>query len=162
MHLTIRQSKPADKTFAYEVKRAALGNYVEQTWGWNEQFQQRFHADDWANHPPDIIELDGNPIGTLEVLEHADHLFIGEFYILPEFQRRGIGTRLLREVLANADAKQLCTRLHFLKVNPVRSLYERHGFVVTGESDTHFFADRPVRPRGTNTGKPPGGAARKS
>lgn len=144
MTVTLRASTALDQPFAYAVKRAALGAYVAQVWGWNEEVQEAHHAADWAHHQPDIIQLSEVPIGTLEVIEHADHLYIGEFYLLPEFQRRGIGSALLNDVLARADALGIPTRLQFLKVNPVRSLYERHGFTVTGDSVSHYFAERPA------------------
>jgi hypothetical protein len=34
-------------------------------------------------------------------------------------------------------------RLQFLKISPVRSLYERFGFCIVGETDTHFLAEYP-------------------
>ena len=146
MNLVTRPADTSDAPFAYMVKRAALGEYVAQVWGWDEAVQRSYHASDWAAHRPDIVELDGVPIGTLEVAEHRDYIYVGEFYLLPEYQRRGIGTELLRRVLAQADGAGRATRLQFLRVNPVRSLYERHGFEITGESTTHYFAERSPAP----------------
>ena len=142
MKLLTRPADASDAAFAFAVKRAALGKYVAQVWGWDEAVQQAHHAADWANHPPDLVELDDVLIGTLEVVQHPDHVYIGELYLLPEYQRRGIGSELLRRVLSRADAAGLPARLQFLKVNPVRALYERHGFQITGESTTHYFAER--------------------
>ena len=142
MNLVTRPADASDAVFAYTVKRAALGKYVAQVWGWDEAVQRAYHDSDWAVHRPDIVELNGVPIGTLEVADHHDHVYVGEFYLLPAYQRRGIGTKLLRRVLKRADDAGLSIRLQFLKVNPVRSLYERHGFQITGESTTHYFAER--------------------
>ena len=33
-------------------------------------------------------------------------------------------------------------RLRVLQANPVRRLYERHGFAVVGETDSHFLMRR--------------------
>lgn len=144
MPLVVRPSTADEQHFAFSVKRAALRDYVAQVWGWDDAAQQALHASGWASNRPDVIELDGVPIGTMVVVEHADHFYIGELYLLPEYQRRGLGSEILSRVLARADQMGLPTRLQFLKVNPVRSLYERAGFQVTGESKTHFFAERPV------------------
>lgn len=142
MHLVVRPAADDDLAFAFDVKRAAIGTYVARTWGWDEAFQRAFHAADWAAHRPDIVELDGTPIGTLEVVERPDHVYLGEFYLLPAYQGRGIGTALLRRALARADERGMPVRLQFLRVNPVRSLYERHGFRIANESATHYFAER--------------------
>ena len=48
----------------------------------------------------------------------------------------------LRSVLERADRAGVAARLQFLKVNPVRSLDERHGFRIIEESATHYFAER--------------------
>jgi GNAT superfamily N-acetyltransferase len=142
MRLSTRPAADTDAAFAYAVKKVALGAYVAQTWGWDEAVQQQWHTDAWAKHRPDVIELAGEPIGTLEVISYADHLYVGEFYLIPARQRQGLGSELLLRVLAQADAAQLPVRLQFLRVNPVRSRYERHGFVITGASETHYFAER--------------------
>jgi aminoglycoside 6'-N-acetyltransferase Ib len=72
-------------------------------------------------------------------------LRFGEFYLLPALQRQGLGTRILTSVLADAEAEVRTVELEHLKWNPVGSLYRRHGFVMTGESESHvFMARRPV------------------
>ncbi len=75
---------------------------------------------------------------------HADHIHLGEFYLLPKFQNQGIGTVLLQQVLDEATEKKLPVRLEVLKNNPVRSLYERHEFVITGQREHHFLMERAV------------------
>ncbi|MEO8000178.1 MAG: GNAT family N-acetyltransferase [Gemmatimonadaceae bacterium] len=143
MNLSLRAANNSDQEFAFLVKRAALGSYVEQVWGWNDDFQRRFHASDWTSHRPDIITCDAEAIGTLEVVRHSDHLYVGAFYLLPAWQRRGVGSRLLQDVVERGFRERLPIRLQFLKINPVRSLYERHGFRITGETLTHFLAECP-------------------
>lgn len=143
--LLVRPATEDEREFAFGVKRAALGPYVALVWGWDEDFQRAFHSADWAVRRPDIIEVDGVTAGTIEVAPHPRGLELGEFYLLPAYQRRGIGSELLRRVLARADAEVRTVRLQFLKVNPVRSLYERHGFHVAGETATHYLAERLAR-----------------
>lgn len=141
MHLSLRNANDADQHFAFHAKQAALGAYVAQVWGWDDTFQQQFHARDWAEHRPSIVMYDGEAIGTLEVTTYPDHLYVGEFYLLPAWQRKGLGSQLLHDVIARATRERLPIRLQFLKINPVRSLYERHGFRIIGETETHFLAE---------------------
>jgi ribosomal protein S18 acetylase RimI-like enzyme len=141
--LTVRPATEDDREFAFAVKRAALGPHVARVWGWDDEFQHAFHAADWAVRRPDIVEVDGVAAGTIEVAPHPAGLELGEFYLLPAYQRQGIGSELLRRVLDRADDEGRPVRLQFLKANPVRSLYERHGFRVVGESATHYRAERP-------------------
>ena len=73
-----------------------------------------------------------------------DFIRLGEFYLMPERQRRGLGTRILRHCLSLADDAALSVRLEYLKWNPAGTLYRREGFVVTGETDIHYLMQRPV------------------
>lgn len=68
-----------------------------------------------------------------------------EFYLLPAFQNRGIGSEVLRMVLRQADAEGLTVKLQYLKWNPVGSLYKRYGFAMVAENDSHYFLARAPR-----------------
>ncbi len=140
--IRLRSATEADKEFCYEVKKAALGQYVAQTWGWDEAFQREFHCADFELRRPDIVVYRGLDIGTLEVTRHSDHIHLGEFYLLPQFQRQGIGTILLERVTGEADEKSLAVRLEVLKINPVQSLYRRHKFAISGQREHHFLMER--------------------
>ncbi len=140
--IRLRAATESDSEFCYQVKKEALGQYVTQVWGWDETFQREFHRRDFEVRRPDIVVYQGVDIGTLEVAKHSDHIHLGEFYLLPQFQRQGIGTMLLGQVLSEAEEQGLAVRLEVLKINPVQSLYQRHGFVVSGQREHHFLMER--------------------
>ncbi len=62
--------------------------------------------------------------------------------MFPEFQRHGLGSRILKHFLALADAERATVRLEYLKWNPVGTLYLRHGFTVISETDIHWLMER--------------------
>lgn len=72
------------------------------------------------------------------MLDAEDGLQISGIYILPEYQGRGLGTEVIDEVIKQARKRRQPVSLQVLKVNPARRLYERLGFVVIAESETHF------------------------
>lgn len=140
--INLRPATEADCEFCYNVKKEALGQYVAQVWGWDEEFQREFHQRDFEVTRPDIVIYQGLDVGTFEIVRQSDHFHLGEFYLLPQFQRQGIGTILLQQVLGEATVKSLPVRLEVLKNNPVQSLYKRHGFVITGQREHHFLMER--------------------
>jgi len=137
-----------DFQFSFDVKRVALGPHIAKKWGWDERFQRDFHRRRFAEKPMYKILLDNWAIGTVSVLFAEDHIRFGEFYLLPELQGRGLGTKILTHVLSLADTRHLPVRLEYLKWNPVGSLYLRHGFQVTQENDIHYFLER--QPQGSS------------
>ena len=140
----LRAATEADYEFCYNVKKDALGQYVAQVWGWDEAFQREFHHRNFEVMRPDVVVYQNLDVGTFEITLHDDHIHLGEFYLLPQFQRQGIGTILLQQVLDEAVEKDLPVRLEVLKNNPVRSLYKRHEFVITGQREHHFLMERTV------------------
>jgi GNAT superfamily N-acetyltransferase len=136
---------PADEShreFSYRVKKEAEGGYIVRVWGWDESVQRQFHAKDWEESRPEIIQYEGNPIGTILVVENDKYIKIREFFILPKYQNRGIGSYILKKVLDKADRTGCVTRLTLMKNNPVQSLYRRHGFEVTGDDEHFMFMER--------------------
>ena len=140
--ITLRPAAAADFDFTFVAKRQALGPHVVARWGWDEPFQLNLHRKRWNERPWSIIEADGEPIGTLSVREHEDHIRFSEFFILPKNQRQGIGSALLRSVLERSAAVSLPVKLECLKWNPVGTLYRRHGFKVVSENEIHYFMVR--------------------
>jgi len=139
MEINLRPAQSSDFKFAFETKRQAMGPHIIARWGWDEAFQRELHRKRWNERPWSIIQADGQPIGTLSVQEHKDHIRFGEFYLLPQYQRQGIGSKLLQSVLERSDVISLPVRLEYLKWNPVGSLYRRHGFKVISENEVHYF-----------------------
>ena len=139
---TLSPAGEADYEFAFEVKRQALGPYVEARWGWDEALQRTFHLQRWTERPWSIITSGDQRVGTVSVARTPTHLQFGEFYLLPSFQNQGIGSEVLRAVLRQADVEKLAVRLEYLRNNPVGTLYKRHGFVVVAEDDSHYFLVR--------------------
>lgn len=58
--------------------------------------------------------------------------WIEQFYILPAFQRQGIGSALLKKAQQNYPLLQLWT---FQKNKTARSFYEKHGFTAIDQTD---------------------------
>ena len=116
--------------------------------GWDEDVQRDFHAKSWQQQKPDIITYDGKLIGTIATIETEDCIEIGQFFILSDYQNKGIGTHLLKSILDKADQLGKNVTLRFLKNNPVKSLYVRNGFRVVDTSEILYYMER--RPGGNN------------
>ncbi|MFE4977435.1 GNAT family N-acetyltransferase [Kitasatospora sp. NPDC056651] len=70
--------------------------------------------------------------------------WLEHFYLHPRHQGRGLGTAVLRHVLAEADAAGDPVRLNVLQGSAARRLYERHGFLTEHEDGIDVFLHRPA------------------
>ncbi|ETA01234.1 acetyltransferase [Frankia sp. CcI6] len=133
--LRVRLALSSDREFFFEVRRAALRAYVEQTSGWDDA-EQRITADkEFANLPCAVVEESGRPIGYTCVIHQSEYDFIEEIALLPEAQGRGIGTHLLQGILRAAQRRGVPVRLSVFVNNPARALYTRLGFEVVRIED---------------------------
>src|SRR6266545_5844260 len=145
--IRLRPAEPNDREFFFTTRRAALGPYAEQLWGWDDASQRSLADKEFDELPVEIIEERGTPVGYLCVLHHVDHDFIDEVALVPEAQGRGIGSSLVRDVMGAASKRGVPVRLSVLVNNPARRLYERLGFRVSSIENARvkmeWRADRP-------------------
>ena len=86
-----------------------------------------------------IIMAVSKPVGVLTVKELETHVQLDQLFVLPEYQRNGIGTELVRQILQRAKHLEVPVRLRVLRVNPAKRLYERMGFLFTSEEPERFY-----------------------
>jgi ribosomal protein S18 acetylase RimI-like enzyme len=136
----LRPISKADFEWAFALHEAALGEYVEQTWGWDEEVQRRMFSEAFDRQPRQVIEVDGHDIGVLVVEERPDEVYLGLIELVPSWQNRGLGTAILRRLLRRAEATRRPLSLHVLKSNPrALALYEREGLRVVDSEPTKLL-----------------------
>lgn len=87
-----------------------------------------------------FIVVDGQRIGFYTFRPADDGCFqLDHLYVHPDFQSRGIGSEVLRYLLALADASQTAVSLGALRDSPSNRFYQRHGFVQTAEDEWDIY-----------------------
>ena len=152
MAITLRPVTPTDKDFLFQVYASTRRDEVS-AWGWDVpqqdaflkmQFiaQQRSYEMNDANTSHDIILQDGEPVGRLLVARTSSEIHLVDIALLQPKRGVGSGTALIRNLLDEGVSKGLPVRLEVLKDNPAALLYERLGFVKSGESGMHMQMER--------------------
>ena len=129
-----------DADFFYYVKKTVLKEYIEKIWGWDEEFQLKFHQENYNFLTTYMIQCERVYIGTVEIKEEEDRIFICSLYILPGYQGKGIGSGIIAKYVKKAAEAKKGVELEVLKlnVNAIR-LYDRLGFKIVGGDDSKFF-----------------------
>ncbi len=135
----LRPATAADLDFLWALHVASMKPYVEQVYGWDDADQRAMYEHDFAHAKTQIVEVDGRPAGRLELRAHDDAVWLGNIQLTPERQNQGLGSAMIRAVMADAFAAGLPVRLRVFRINPARRLYERLGFSQTRETDTHIY-----------------------
>jgi ribosomal protein S18 acetylase RimI-like enzyme len=100
--------------------------------------QRRYYLAEFPQAEYSVIEQNGRPAGRLIVHRSKAGIFLMDIALLPEFRNAGIGTRLVQDLQAEAQRTGKQLRLYVEMFNRARSLYERLGFRITGESGAYF------------------------
>jgi GNAT superfamily N-acetyltransferase len=109
-----------------------LGRYDAQRV--RQRFRDRFDpVHTW------VIEAGGEFAGSVALRPAADAHWLEHFYLAPHLQGGGIGSGVLRELLARCDRDRILVRLDVLQGSPARRLYERHGFTVESKDPVDVF-----------------------
>lgn len=141
-----RPTSPGDRQRLYEIHRAAMGPYVIELWGWDDAWQAEAFTKNFDPGSTHVIVVGEQLVGFFETHDDAEDVFLSKIELDPAFQRRGIGTRVIADVLAEARGRGKCVHLQVFKINQrARSLYRRLGFVETGETSRHVQMSAPMR-----------------
>ena len=152
MRSRLRPVADADRAFLIELYASVREpELAHLPWddGMRRAFvEQQFTAQDthYREHYPgatlDVIEVDGEPAGRLYVHRGASDIRIMDIALAPEYRGRGIGSGLLRSLIAEAQANARTLSIHVETNNPARRLYERLGFVQAGEHGVYLLLER--------------------
>ncbi len=137
--------KDEDYEFVYEVKKNAYKKYVEECWGaWVEEDQRKYFEKfiETVKGNAFIILCGDTKIGFYngELLENG-YYEVGNICIIPEYQRQGIGTKILKDILEKYKNYDIV--IQYFKQNPVGNLYKKLGFVPDKEKEFHYTMVKP-------------------
>lgn len=143
MNVELRQATSTDEALVYQVTEATMRTYVERAFGpWVESFQRKIIGKSFHPATHQVILVDGCAVGIIAAPVHDSHIQLEKLFVMPRFQRQGIGSRLLRDLLRSAAAQRKPIRLRVLAVNiDARRFYERFGFVVTNTTPERIFME---------------------
>lgn len=134
---TTRESELNRTAWSPEEKRA----FIEMQFN----AQHRHYQEHFGDARFDLILDDDEPIGRLYVDCRPDEIRIIDIALLPEFCGRGIGGRLIKQLIDEAGERQLPVRIHVEQFNPALRLYERLGFHKVHDEGVYFLMEWPAK-----------------
>lgn len=142
---TLRAATPGDVEVIAELRAVVMRPDLERLGRFDEhRVRQRFR-DAFVERHMSIIMADGRFAGCVALRPAADGHWLEHFFIAPELQGLGLGSAVLRSLLARTDADGDPVRLNVLQGSAARRLYERYGFVVESEDAVDVFMVRGPR-----------------
>lgn len=139
---TLRPVTPDDVEPIAELRAVVMRPDLERLGRFDEQrVRQRFRDAFVAEHLS-VIVAEGRLAGCVALRPAEDGHWLEHFFVDPALQGRGLGSAVLRTLLARADADGVTVRLDVLQGSQARRLYERHGFTAESEDPVDVFMVR--------------------
>ncbi|NES22536.1 MAG: GNAT family N-acetyltransferase [Symploca sp. SIO3E6] len=148
---TFRPITPADLDFLYQVyastreeELAVVDWSPEQKASFLEmQFntQHTYYLQQFKQATFEIIEQEGKPIGRLYLDRRQTEIRIIDIALLPSYRNQGIGSRLLKDILAQGKQLGLPVRIHVEQFNPALRLYQRLGFQKIDDHGVYYLME---------------------
>jgi ribosomal protein S18 acetylase RimI-like enzyme len=153
--IEFRPIKDKDREFLYLLYASTRMGELGPT-GWSQEEKDKFlrqqfefqHIEYMKNYKEarfDIIVYDGEPAGRLYVDRREDDIRIIDIALFPHFRRKGIGSKIMNDLVAEADEKQVSLSLHVEMNNLAMGLYERLGFERGELNGIYYFMSRPPK-----------------
>jgi ribosomal protein S18 acetylase RimI-like enzyme len=150
--VTLRPARPEDREILLAVYASTRTEELAAVQWTEEQkaafLRMQFDAQDahyrehYEGATCEVIEVDDVPAGRLYVHRRPKEIRLVDIALLPPFRGLGIGTRLLEELISEANERAVPLTIHVEVFNPARSLYERLGFRPVEEHGVHLLMER--------------------
>lgn len=125
MDYTLRQATGDDYQFCYNLTRRNMYDLFCRHWGgWvDAEFSKGYVVENTR-----IIVVGNTAVGYFSHKIKDKSLYIDNIQLLPSWQRKGLGTRVLKSFCN--EHRHATIQLTTFEDNQARQLYERIGFVI--------------------------------
>jgi GNAT superfamily N-acetyltransferase len=155
-HISLRPAGPADQELFNRVYAATRTDELAAV-DWDDtaketflrmQFeaQHKYYTENYTGASFDVVVCDDGPCGRLYTVRWESEIRIMDIAVLPGFRNRGIGTRLLHDIIAEGEKLGLPVSIHVERFNPALRLYSRLGFECIEDKGVYLLLRRPLRP----------------
>jgi ribosomal protein S18 acetylase RimI-like enzyme len=149
MEISFRPAGPDDEEFLYQLYRSTRRKEIEAM-GLDQAQQDMFlrmqfvaqnlsYRAEFPGAVHNIIFFEGRPAGRVMTMRMEKEDRYIDLALLPEYQKLGIGTRIIEDLLEETARAGLPARLHVLKSNRAAELYERLGFSTVDDDGVNYI-----------------------
>ena len=128
MQLTLHQVNQANGEELADIRARAMKESLEAVGRFDPDRVRRRFLDGFEPSHTRVIVASGGWVGFLVVRPVETHLLLDHLYIQPRVQGTGLGSAVLRMVIAEASEAKKTLRLGALKSSRANVFYKKHGF----------------------------------
>jgi ribosomal protein S18 acetylase RimI-like enzyme len=130
MTIHTRPACDSDYDWLYALNQEVYQDLIMLEFGyWDVEEELALFQKAWQSQSISLIMVAEERAGMFILEEHDNHLWLAEIQITALYQNRGIGTKVIQQLLAMARQQKTPLRLRVLHANHrAYQLYQRLGF----------------------------------
>ncbi len=151
MNITLRPIEPGDIEFLYRVYASTREAEMAMV-DWTDEQKQAFvqmqfsaqhshYQEHYTGASFLVILADGQHAGRLYIDYWEDQIRIIDITVLPEYRNLGIGSALIKELIAEGARQGKPVTIHVEQYNPALRLYERLGFTKVADRGIYYLME---------------------
>ena len=129
------------------IRIEVMREHLERVFRYKPSRARRIFREHFGEPGLRLIMIGDETAGCVGFRVGQAEIKIDSFYLARRYHNRGLGTEIVRVLLAEADALGLPIELDVLRGSPADRFYERHGFVRQSEDDIEANYRRAVPSR---------------
>ncbi|MCP4354176.1 MAG: GNAT family N-acetyltransferase [Proteobacteria bacterium] len=131
----LRPAVKKDIEFLFQLRSTTMRPFFENTHGWIDTEEYLKASDELGNAK--VVMVGDEDIGIIKVIPKTNELHLHQMQIKPEFQKMGIGAKLLSKTISQSETLQIPITLYVITSSPAKRLYDSFGFVVSIKYEHH-------------------------
>lgn len=129
------------------IRIEVMREHLERVFRYEPERARRFFRAAFDEPGLRLILIDGALAGCVAFRPRDGEIVIDSFYLARRYHNRGLGTDILKALLAEADALGRPVELGVLHGSPAGRFYERHGFAKVDGDEVEAYYRRPCASR---------------
>ena len=127
LKFSLRPAIASDYDFIWELRIVTMKEVISSSYRWDEDTQRSYAAESLDGK---IILVENSRVGVITISDWGNQLHLTFLALLPQYQDRGLGSRLIGYAQHQAKINNKPLTLQVLKTNSTKLFYEKHGFKV--------------------------------
>lgn len=136
--ITYRSCNENDLEYLLWLRKETMSSHLEKA-GFNLEDEDHLKRIMYEFENANLIFLNQQKIGLLKLVENQNFIEIIQIQIDPNYQRKGIGERVIKTIIESNSSTKKPIILSVLKQNHARKLYEKMGFKIEEENEHSYI-----------------------
>ncbi len=130
MTIHTRPAQDSDYDWLYALNQEVYQDLITLEFGyWDVEEELALFQDAWQSHNINLIIVAGERAGMFILEARDNYLWLSEIQITAMYQNRGIGSKIIQQLIAKSRQQKTPLRLRVLHANHrAYQLYQRLGF----------------------------------